>query len=90
MVKPISLYKRPGDLVIVLFFTFHIPITVLFASQVVLGRSFSSLVPSWASNLLSLAAKSSNDPLLSMALPVVKREPWAISIFLQNCWDWYQ
>jgi hypothetical protein len=82
MTKPVSLYSRPGDLLIVLFFTFHIPITLLFASQVILGPELGAQwVPSWASSLLQLAAESSNDPLLSMALPGVKREPWAIAIF---------
>ena len=82
MPKPVSLYSRPGDLLIVLFFTCHIPITMLFASQVVLGPQWGARwVPPWASNLLQLAAASSNDPLLSMALPGVRREPWAISIF---------
>lgn len=80
MTKSKSLYQRPGDIIIVLFLTLHIPITLLFATQVVLGPN-SPWVPSWATETLKLAVSTSKDPLLSMGLDAKLREPWAISLF---------
>ena len=69
------------DTLFILFFLIHIPITALFASQVVLGPSYASLIPRWARILFESAAHSSKDPLLLMGLKESVREPWMISLF---------
>lgn len=73
--------KRITDLSLALFFLIHIPITLLFASQVVMGpASF----PKWMNNVLSMAIESSKDPLLQMAVSPAARQAWAVSIFWQE------
>lgn len=83
MTARLPLLKRPLDTLITAYLFFHIPITLLFATQVVLGPDC-TWIPNWASDLLASAAESSADPLLSMGLPGVKREPWMIAIFYQE------
>lgn len=69
------------DLSLALYFLFHIPITLLFASQVVIGPlSF----PKWMNNILYMAIKSTQDPLLKMAISPTDRQAWAVSIFWQE------
>lgn len=73
---------RVLDYILITFFLVHIPITLLFGVQVMLGPALSSqLMPKGALIVLKQAVASSNDPLLAMALPNAVREPWAIAIF---------
>jgi hypothetical protein len=67
------------DRLFIVYFVAHIPITLLFASQVVFFDA--PWIPSVMKSILKSAVELSNDPLLLMGLVKEKREPWMISFF---------
>lgn len=71
--KPLT--SRPFDLVVVIFFLSHIPVTVFLDSQVVLPASW---YPQFAKDGWQLYIHSYNDPLVT---PV----PFDISHHLDQC-----
>jgi len=74
-----SLFKRPLDLLFVIYFLTHIPITLLVDAQVVLPASF---FPKILSTVFTQFATTFQDPLLT-SKPIWFQSFTACEVFLQ-------